>query len=923
MKLFRNFFFFTFLICYTLISFSNDLKSSENLLTGTLPNGLTYFIYKNSNPENRATLNLVVKSGSLVETDKEQGIAHFLEHMAFNGTTKYEKNEMIKYLQSIGLSFGGDLNAYTSFGETVYKLDIPSNEKDLKIGIEVLKEWATEVTLAEEAVKSEKNIILEEWRLRQGLSQRLGDSQKAAIFGDSRYSERFPIGLTSTINSATSETLKGYYKKWYQPKNMAVIAVGDFTPETLKMYIEQTFNYEGVPDFKEPQDYAIGNSFKNRIVVFSDPELTSVNINFITREDSYPINSEQNLKNYLISQIMEEILNTRFSLLSKKKDSPVLVGYHYSNNFGNFDNLSFMSTALKEDKINEGIKESIRPLKILATTKISNEELESAKKELLSSIKQIVNNRTSIQNRTFVESIKEFYLSKNTFMEPENELLEVEKLLPSITPEDIQNRASNIYNGEQVIFMTAPTKENLNLPTDNEIKTIISEVKNEKTVDNNLNYNNLKLKTSDYGVGTIKSTVEKKDYTTYTLSNGLQVFYKQTDFDKDKISMQLFKEEGSSDEKFNLYLNSLVAPYLISNSGVGNLNYEEVELFMKGKNFSVNSYIEDYEQGFTITSDKENLSTSLDLMRTIIENPQINTEIFNNTKEKLSEQIKNRENSPKLVYSDKIKGIMSNFNPRRTPLTLSDLDKINEKDSIAVFKNKFSNFKDFKLIVVGSIDKETFEKIITKYFATLPVSNTDVNITPLNIKKPSGIIKETLVKGVDKKATVTIIYPYTLKYDNNNRIMANAFSKILNIILIEEIREKLGGVYSIYSISDFEQFNYGENNLRISFSTDIKRVNEVSIAVKNVVNNLVSGQIDSSKIADVLENYKLDYETSQNKNLFWAQSIYKSSFIKDYSVPTPNEYSSLITEANMIKFLKTLIDKDNYVEVVLLPEKEE
>ncbi|MGL5702265.1 MAG: M16 family metallopeptidase, partial [Cetobacterium sp.] len=220
-----------------LFTFSNTIKNltpSENLISGKLDNGLEYYILKNSKPENRASLNLVVKAGSLLEEENQQGLAHFLEHMAFNGTTKYQKNELVQYLQSLGLSFGGDLNAYTSFSETVYKLQVPTSENDLAIGLDVLKEWASEITLDSKDVENEKKIIIEEWRLRQGISQRVGDLQKKILYGDSWYSKRFPIGFPETINNATDKILRDYYEKWYQPQNMAVVAVGDFNPSTIE-----------------------------------------------------------------------------------------------------------------------------------------------------------------------------------------------------------------------------------------------------------------------------------------------------------------------------------------------------------------------------------------------------------------------------------------------------------------------------------------------------------------------------------------------------------------------------------------------------------------------------------------------------------------------------------------------------------------
>ena len=257
MKILKKILFLFLFSIFSILIFAENFKNSENLITGKLENGIHYYIYRNKKPENKAMLNLVVKTGSLMEEDNEQGIAHFMEHMAFNGTTKFEKNEMIKYLQSIGLSFGGDLNAYTSFDRTVYKLLVPTTPKELEDGVEVLREWASEATLNPQEIESEKKVVIEEWRLRQGLTQRLGDVQKKALFEGSRYYDRFPIGLPETINGATQEIVREFYEKWYQPENISVIAVGDFDTNQVESYIHKYFNYSGSRKGESPKEYKL------------------------------------------------------------------------------------------------------------------------------------------------------------------------------------------------------------------------------------------------------------------------------------------------------------------------------------------------------------------------------------------------------------------------------------------------------------------------------------------------------------------------------------------------------------------------------------------------------------------------------------------------------------------------------------------
>ena len=321
-----------FLILPLFIFASNqpNLQVSKNLISGTLDNGLQYYILKNKKPENRASLNLVVKAGSLYEEEDQQGLAHFLEHMAFNGTTEYKKNELVTYLQSLGLSFGGDLNAYTSFSETVYKLQVPTSKSDLETGFNVLKEWASEVTLDPKDVENEKNIIIEEWRLRQGIAKRVGDLQKKIIYGDSWYSKRFPIGFPETINSASSELLRNYYTQWYQPQNMAVVAVGDFNTEEVKSFIINSFSSLKNKSDVAHKSFDIPLNNKNSVTIFTDPELTTTNLNIMWKEAISPINSELVFKQNLEKILLNSIVNTRFSIFSKDKDSPYIYSSIYN-----------------------------------------------------------------------------------------------------------------------------------------------------------------------------------------------------------------------------------------------------------------------------------------------------------------------------------------------------------------------------------------------------------------------------------------------------------------------------------------------------------------------------------------------------------------------------------------------------------------
>ena len=909
---------FLFILLFTLFSLSlsgKNFENSKNLISGKLENGIHYYIYKNNKPENKAMLNLIVKTGSLMEEDNEQGIAHFMEHMAFNGTTKFEKNEMIKYLQSIGLSFGGDLNAYTSFDRTVYKLLVPTTPKELEDGIEVLREWASEATLSPQEIDSEKKVVIEEWRLRQGLAQRLGDVQKKALFEGSRYFDRFPIGLPEIINGADQNLVKGFYQKWYQPENISIVAVGDFNINQVETFIHKYFNYQGTQKGKTPKEHSL-KKLKNKYVVFSDDEIRYNTFTITKILDRDVIKDEKSMKNSIIDQLLFNILNTRLNNLQKESDTPFLQSLVYKYDINNSQDIFSAVAVIKNNKLSEGITLLNNFLKSSAKNGVTDYELELEKENLINNYKNLVTNKESITHETYADSLVEHVMSGECFIDIDEEFNIYSTLIKNITTKDLNKRIKKIYKENSLYFLTTSTSQNK--INEKQLEELIKESKNSnKIIDFSIKPVILTpLKTS---LGSFTKETDGK----YLLSNGIKVFSKKTDFDKDKIYIKLFKKEGSSSNDYTTFINSTIAPTIIEQSGVGNLKPTDIDTFMKGKNFSISSYISDYEQGFVISTDRKNLELALEYMNYLIYKPKVDKIIYENTISDLKESLNNRNNSPQIVYRDKIREIYSGKNNRKLPLSEKDLTLISPEKVLNIYKEKFSNFSEYNLIVVGSFNEEELEKNLKTYVASLPSENSKTIITPLDLKTPKNIVKEKIIKGVDKKATVTLIFPYNFKYGYEEKTLYNSFSQILNIALIEDIREKIGGVYSISSRTSLSPNNYGEDKMVISYSCDISRVDEIEKAVLQSLESLLYKDIDKEKINSVVKNYELSYNTEMKENSFWFNYLYQKITVPNYKLATPEEYKELVTKENIWKVNRKAINLKNYISVTLIPEKEE
>lgn len=924
MNLRKKIFFLMFFVITLLVSAQIKVENSKELIIGKLSNGMTYYIYPNKMPENRVSVNVLVKAGSLQEDDNQLGMAHLIEHLCFNGTEKYSRNEVVKYYQSIGLNFGGDLNAHTGFDETVYKIQLPTDNKEqFEKGVEVLKEMTLKPTFKQEDIDSEKDIVKEEWRLGQGLSDRITKVFQKELFDGSRYGKRFPIGDMDIIAGTKREVLKNYYNKWYHPKNMAVVMVGDINTKYAQEIITKYFDYNETRIFIPREEYRI-KELDNRYTVFKDKELTYVLLEITGREDYSFTDENQKAEDFYKNLLFRLLLSNKVNEEIKSGNNFIYEGGYYSWELSK-DRLNTLYAVINKNKIPEGIASAVRIIKDMAVNGVSVEELNLEKENLKSMFEDAVRNRSSEENENIIPAVRKVFLNNDIFADSDDNLKYYNELSKNITPKDIQITAEKFYNDKLVSILFVPDEKSISVPDKTEFANIIASARNTEIAKKENKNFNLILEKPEIIPGNITEIKEFKNYKKIKLSNGIEFLYKQTDFEKDKIYIKLFKREGSLNNSEEMYLNSLFASDIADNSGVGNITYENLDNFMKGKEFSVGTYIDTFEQGAVIVSNHKDLETALDCFTYMIKEPKFSSKLFNTVMINTKEALENRKNSPDAVYSDKITEILFKNNLRKKIITSADLEKINEQKILEEYKNKFSDFSGYKGIILGAVSEKEAENILTKYFASLPAENTENRISQkqfLDIKYPQGIINETVTKGIDKKVKVSLFYPLKVSYSQENSYMAQTFEDILRINLIDEVREKLGGVYGI-SPKIFISKN--ENGyLQIKFATDPKRADEITEAVKKEVVKLINGEIKKSSLESVVKNYKLVYENNQKQNSWW--NAYLTEKIKrgdDFEPYTPLDFETKMTEKNLIPFFEKMIDKNNFIKVILIPEREE
>lgn len=912
---------FLIMLFLNLLSFAKIKNYSEDLSVKTLDNGMTYYFYKNKRPENRASVNVIIKAGSLQEDENQKGLAHFLEHMAFNGTEKYKKNNIIKYLESIGLDFGGDLNAHTSFYETVYKLKLPTDDKEkFEKGIEILREMMFKASLTQKDIDEEKEIIVEEWRLSQGIRDRVYENiYQEAVFKDSRYEKRKVIGDMEIIKSAKRKNLKDFYDKWYTPQNMAIVVVGDIDKQYLDEMINKYFNSISKSKFYNPEKYSL-KELKDKFILFEDEEVKIPEIQIIYRKDRNLIHDENYLKKIVKETLLKNLLGSRYYIEANSKNRGILEAGLEKEDY--MKDISFtLYGVLKEGEEKKGIEILYNNLRYLGENEVSKEEIELEKKNIINKLEVMLKNKKSIHNEEIIREISKVFIENKMFFSPDEQLEIFKEYLGKINSQDIKELAKEIYNDNASYVLILPKKEEKIFKDKEEFKKYIDKIKKEELIKDREKSLNLVLKDLGTESGKIVSSIDKGDYVNINLSNNIEVFYKKTDFKKDEVKISLFKEEGSSIENYLSYLNSLMASSMISESGAGNIKFNELNLYMKGKNFRVTPYISPYYQGFEIVSTVEDLEEALKYFTNLLKEPRIEDIIYNKNIETFRTIIKNRKNSSRDVFSDKISEILYNNHPRKKFISEKDLEKISKEQMLKVYKDKFNNFNNYKMVVVGSIKYENLKNILEKYFAGLSNHEEDKGKAKgYEIKHPSGIVKEEVKKGTDKKILVNIFYPIKVKYSQENKKLAETVAKVAEIKLIEEIREKMAGVYGINVKILMDKFEPGL--LIINYSTAPSKEEDVFKAVKKEIEKINKGLINENTLKSVRENYRNVYENNQKENIYWEKYLENKAIDKDkYRIITPEIYNELTNNEDLKIFSNRFIQKNNFIKILLKPEK--
>ncbi len=919
------------------VNLNKPIPSDPTVIYGKLDNGLVYYIKKNKKPENRAEFRLFVNAGAINETDAQQGLAHFVEHMAFNGTEHFPGDgELIKYLESAGIKFGQHSNAYTSFDETVYSLLIPTDKKEVyDKAYLVLEDYAGHLLFKPEEIEKERGVILSELLARgNNAGERVQKQYLPIILQDHLYAHRLPGGKRDIVKNCPHKALTDFYADWYRPNLMAVVVVGDIDVKEAEAKIKAHFSKLKNPsNEKERKNYIIPNNEEPIITIHKDKELpnSAIQIWFKEYEYSKPVKTYNDYKKSLIRSIASTLINNRLSEIKEKTDAPFMsAGLYNSGMFSRSNKAMLLYMANKKNEYLESIKTSFAEIKRVKDFGFTKTELDREIKAYMSRTERFFKEADKTNSSYFVGQYVQNYRDGSTYQSIEDYYKMINEILPTITINEV-NKALDVCNFDKnmITLIIAPEQEDIKLPTVEQIKNTIKEVKAIKleAYKDNVSSSPLFSKQLEAGKIISKKENEKFDYTEYKLENGATVVLKSTDFKNDQIIFEAHRYGGISLYEDKDMYSAWHSNSIVDNAGISSFDKTQLKKMLKGKNMSVGSNVGFYDEGFSGYSNQEDFELMLQILHLNFTDIREDKEAFESYMSKNKNEVLSYENAPQVhFYKELFKVVSGQENPRSlfniyTPY--DKLDQIKYEDAYRIFKERFSDVNDFKFVFVGNFDKEKIMPLIQKYIGSLPSSDVAEKFIDRGGEFPTKKTIKKVRKGQDEKSTVAILFNGKFDYENRKeRLDFYILGQILNIRLRENLREDKGGVYGVGVSFSTDKIPNPEYSIFISFQTEPIKIKMLTKNVFDELNKIKAEPVTQEEIDKVVEMSIEQRETNVKKNAFWLDYI-MSVYTEGKTLENLDDFTKLL-KAITIEDIKTIankyIDVEKFVQLSLLPE---
>ncbi len=923
-----------FLFCAVLISaqtnvdFNKLLPEDPKVSKGVLENGMTYYVRSNSEPQNRAELFLVVRAGSIDEDDDQQGLAHFAEHMSFNGTENFPKHELINYFESIGMEFGPEINAYTSFDETVYMLKVPlDNPEFMEKGLQVLYDWACQVTDSDEEINNERGVIHEEWRLGRNASYRMQQEWLPVFLHNSKYAERLPIGKMDIIDNCPPDALRRFRNDWYRPDLQAVIVVGDFDQDEMVAKVKEKFS--AIPAATNPREkeyFDIPDHKETQIKIVTDKE-AQYPLAFAFYK--HPLKKSKTLGDYremIKENLYNSMINNRLQEKTQLPEPPFLMAQSsYSELFG--PKSVYQSIAVTQNgKIEEGLKAVLLENERVRKYGFTESELERQKTAILNSIEKAYNERENQKSINYAEEYKRnFLLTEEPFPGIEKEFDYFKTFMPGITVNEINQLAEEWVTDEnRVVVIAAPEIEGVKVPSEEEVRALLEDVKNVDIEPYEDAVSNVPL--IEYEPSGSKVMAEKKlenvDATEWTLENGAKVVIKTTDFKDDEILFSAWSLGGNSLYSAEDDISADFAIDVMQMSGIANFDKITLDKMLSDKVFSVSPYISQLREGFSGSSSVKDVETMLQMVYLYFTDPRFDENSFKSLMTRYSGILENKAASPESAFRDTFSVTVNNYHERARPMTKELLSEADFDRIKTIGTERLHNAADFNFFFVGNIDPEQLKPMVEKYIGGIPSTPDRENWVNLGIEPPDGVVEKIVKRGQEEKSTQYIYFHGDFDYNSQNQVQLDAVGKILTTRLLEVIREDKSSTYSISANPSSSKFPEEEYSIMIAYGTSPDKVDELKQSVFEIISGYAKNGPTQEELEKAQEKMLREREIAVRENGFWLSILSNTYYLKNGDFSEYGNYEKLVKNLSVKstqKAFKDLFNFKNYIGVALEP----
>ena len=899
---------------------------------GKLDNGLTYYIRHNEKPAQRADFYIAQKVGSVLEEEPQRGLAHFLEHMAFNGTTNLPGMMLREYLQSRGIKFGENLNAGTGIDQTVYMVtNVPTTLPGLvDTCLLILHDWSSFIALEEAEIDNERGVILEELRTREDASERIMKEILPIMYPNSPYANRLPGGLPEVVANFEYQTLRDYYHKWYRPDLQGLIIVGDIDEDAIEARIKEMFADIKAPVNPAPRPrFTIDDNDEPIVAIASDPEETNYQVNLYYKADPTP-DSLKNDFNYWVTQYALSIINqmeiNRLQELTQKANPPFIYGYsYYSNYYIAPTKDAWCSVALAKDAsgIDEAITALVTENKRMKEYGFTESEYERAKADFLKRVESQFNERNNTENSRYVNQCLNNFLSNEPMMGIETEFQMYQQIMPTLPIGVINGIAGSLIpENNLVITVTAPKKDGETLPTKEEILKIYNAANAAEVEPYKEEVFEGPMVENLPQPGKIKKeeAIKEFDAIQMTLSNGMKVIYKKTTFKEDEIRFSATSKGGISVLKQEDFPTLKALPELITLGGVGNFSATDLPKVLAGKKVRVTPRIDTYSEGMSGNCSPKDLESMMQLIYLYFTAPRSDEEAFQSYTQRSKAAIENQELDPMVTFSDSLNKVFYNNHPLRTRMKAADIDKINYAKAMNLYADRFADPNNFTFYFVGNIDENTFKPLVEQYLASLNAQKRKESWQDINL----GISQKEYICHFTKqmqnpKTTIYMVMNGAMKYNYRNQLYMKALSDVMDIYYTRTIREEEGGTYGVGVMGQVTDKPTSSYLFLVAFDTNKDMYKKLMAKVYDGLNDVAQNGPSQEDLNKVIENLYKKRAEQLEENGFWINAI---DTFEDDKINIVAEYEDIvksITPKTIADFAKEVL-KGNKKEIVQFPE---